>query len=95
MVTLIIKLNDDLIKRVIEKVWSTAGAKEGNVILATKIPKSAYIKQYFETTDPDEKRAIYCHCPRVRDALKSSIEDLPEIYCYSNHKFGQIVRAHR
>ena len=86
-----LKLNEDLIKKIIKKGWSTAGVKEGNVILATKIPKSAYIKQYFETTDPEEKRAIYCHCPRVRDALKSSIEDLPEIYCYCGAGFFKII----
>jgi len=86
-----LKLNEDIIKKIIKKGWSSAGVKEGNVIIATKIPKSAYIKQYFETSDPDEKRAIYCHCPRVRDALKSSIKNLPEIYCYCGAGFFKAI----
>jgi hypothetical protein len=58
-----------------------AGKLEGDAIIATKIPKSGYIREYFAEKDIVKKRAIYCHCPRIRDALKTSTEISPT-YCY-------------
>jgi len=82
-----LKLDENISKTIIERGWGAAGVRKGNTIIATKIPKSAYIKDYFNATNPDDKRALYCHCPRVRDVLKMPIENLPEIYCYCGAGF--------
>jgi len=36
--------------------------------------------------DPEKKRALYCHCPRIRDVLKTS-QTIPPIYCYCGAGF--------
>ena len=79
-------INDDLINEIIQKGWGSAGIRKGNKIIAIKIPKSGYIKNYFKTKDPIEKRQYYCHCPRIRDSLKIGIK-IPEIYCYCGAGF--------
>lgn len=82
-----LELNEETIQKIIKKGWGSAGIRKGNKIIATKIPKSGYIKNYFNTSNPVEKRQIYCHCPRVRDSLKMPDLDIPEIYCYCGAGF--------
>ena len=82
-----LKLDKELINTILNKGMGSAGVLNGNKIIATKIPKSGYIKQYFQVTNPDEKRALYCHCPRVRDVINMPIENIPEIYCYCGAGF--------
>lgn len=36
--------------------------------------------------DPQEKRQYYCHCPRVRDALKTGVT-ISATYCYCGAGF--------
>jgi predicted hydrocarbon binding protein len=50
------------------------------------IPKSGYLFEYLMEADPEKRRETYCHCPRVRDALKIS-ETIPPIYCYCGAGF--------
>ena len=38
--------------------------------------------------DPDKKRKLYCHCPRVRDEVGSDPR-LPMAYCYCGAGFYQ------
>jgi predicted hydrocarbon binding protein len=76
-----LNLDMELIEEVISRGWGLAGLRQGNMIIATKIPKSGYLVEYMNETDPERKRQIYCHCPRVRDALKSS-QTIPRTYCY-------------
>lgn len=75
------RLDEDTIATIIANGWGLAGVRKGDTILATKIPKSEYLMEYMRESDRDKKRAIYCHCPRVRDALKTS-GTIPEVYCY-------------
>lgn len=63
-------LSNTIIDDIIEKGWGSAGIIQANKVRATKIPKSGFIIDYYKTNDPEKKRQIYCHCPRVRDALK-------------------------
>jgi len=77
----VMKLDDDLIDEVIGRGWGLAGVRKENRIIATKIPKSANLVEYMKETDPEVKRLRYCHCPRVRDVLKSS-GTLSRSYCY-------------
>jgi predicted hydrocarbon binding protein len=37
-------------------------------------------------TDLVRKRALYCHCPRIRDALSSSVA-ISATYCYCGAGF--------
>jgi predicted hydrocarbon binding protein len=64
---------------------------EKNTIIATKIPKSSYVKDYFDSEDPNVKRALYCHCPRIRDMLQDPKKTLPEAYCYCGAGFYQNI----
>jgi predicted hydrocarbon binding protein len=79
-------LEDEMVQRIVERGWGLAGVKHGKTIMATKIPKSGYLVEYLKETDPEKRRQIYCHCPRVRDALKRG-EKLPLTYCYCGAGF--------
>ena len=79
-------LEDEMIQEIVGCGWGLAGIKQGNTILATKIPKSGYLVEYMQESDPEKRRQIYCHCPRVRDALKRG-EKLPVTYCYCGAGF--------
>ncbi len=81
-----LQLEEELIAEIISRGWGLAGIREGNSILATKIPKSGTLTDYFNETDPAEKRRLYCHCPRVRDGVGLE-PNLPEVYCYCGAGF--------
>ena len=81
-----LKLSDEMIADILSRRWGAAGILEKDRIIATKIPKSGYLRQYMEETDPIKKRALYCHCPRIRDILKSD-EKLSATYCYCGAGF--------
>jgi predicted hydrocarbon binding protein len=79
-------LDEEMVADVVGRGWGAAGTLSGDRIVATKIPKSGYLVEYMEETDPARKRALYCHCPRVRDALQMG-ETLPATYCYCGAGF--------
>jgi hypothetical protein len=79
-------LEDEMIQQIVERGWGLAGVRQGNTILATKIPKSGHLVEYMREPDPDKRRQIYCHCPRVRDAVKRG-ERFPVTYCYCGAGF--------
>lgn len=81
-------LEEELVAEIISRGWGLAGYREGNSIIATKIPKSGSLVDYFNETDPAEKRRLYCHCPRVRDGVGLE-PSLPEVYCYCGAGFYQ------
>ena len=84
----ILGLEEELIAKINSLGWGLAGRRDGNTIIATKIPKSGFLVDYFNETDPEEKRRLYCHCPRVRDGV--GLEPaLPEVYCYCGAGFYQ------
>jgi len=83
-----LELEEELIAKINSLGWGLAGRRDGNSIIATKIPKSGFLVDYFNETDPEEKRRTYCHCPRVRDGV--GLEPaLPEVYCYCGAGFYQ------
>lgn len=82
----ILELDDELVAEIVGRGWGTAGVRKGNTIIATKIPKSGYLVEYMQETDPERKRQHYCHCPRVRDVLKTR-GTLPLTYCYCGAGF--------
>ena len=81
-----LQLEEELVEKIVSLGWGLAGVREGNTIIATKIPKSGYLREYFQADDPLEKRRLYCHCPRVRDRIGSD-PALPQEYCYCGAGF--------
>ena len=81
-----LRLEEELVTQVIERGWGLAGILRGDTIIATKIPKSGFLVEYLLETDPEKKRQIYCHCPRVREAPTLS-ESLAISYCYCGAGF--------
>lgn len=88
-----LELEDHVINEIITRGWGLAGIKKGSTIIATKIPKSGYLIQYMEEQDPARRRALYCHCPRVRDAVQSGITISPT-YCYCGAGFYKGIWEH-
>lgn len=82
----VLKLDEKMIAEVKRRGWGVAGFKKGNTVIAAKIPKSDYLKQYLDEKDPEKRREIYCHCPRIRDAVKLG-KSIPANYCYCGAGF--------
>ena len=81
-----LQLDDELVEDIVNRGWGSAGVKEGNTIVATKIPKSGYLIEYMRETDPQRRRQLYCHCPRTREVLATS-ETISPTYCYCGAGF--------
>ena len=82
----ILKLDNELMQDIINRGWGLAGIKKGNTIIATKIPKSGNLAKYLKEKDPEKRRAMYCHCPLIREAIGSS-EKISPTYCYCGAGF--------
>jgi hypothetical protein len=75
------------------------GVREGKIIYITKIPYMA--KHYLNEKNEKMKRYYYCHCPWVRESIKSGINISPNFcYCSASYEkrpwdiiFGQSVKA--
>ena len=76
-----LNLSDGIIADIVGRGWGIAGRRDGDRIIATKIPKSAHVEEYLKEADEAKKRAIYCHCPRIRDSLRSGT-NISSTYCY-------------
>jgi len=82
----VLKLGEKMIAEIKLRGWGFAGFKNRNMIIATKIPKSGYLKQYLKEEDPEKRRELYCHCPRIRDAVRLG-KSIPPNYCYCGAGF--------
>ncbi len=78
-------LDDDSVNRILDWEMGVAGVKRGNKIIATKLPFE--LREYLEATDPQEKRYHYCHCPRIRETIKSPQGKISKTYCYCGAGF--------
>jgi hypothetical protein len=83
-----LQLEETLVEDVVTRGWGLAGVLEADRIVATKIPKSGCLRAYLAEEDPARRRALYCHCPRIRDVLLSG-ETLPKAYCACGAGFYQ------
>jgi len=82
-----LELSPEMIRDIVARGWGAAGVRQGkDTIVATKIPKSGYLLAYMQETDPQKKRQLYCHCPRIRDVLKTS-DMISATYCYCGAGF--------
>jgi hypothetical protein len=83
-----LSLEPELIEEIRHQGMGLAGHLEDDRIVATKIPASGNLRAWFAEKDPDRRRSLYCHCPRVREAA-SNPGSLPEFYCYCGAGFYQ------
>ena len=76
------------------------GVRKGNVLYEAKIPYMA--KEHLAETDPRMKAYYYCHCPWVRESLRTGEAKVPAVFCACSagfHKrpyeviFGRRLRA--
>ncbi|TFH34260.1 MAG: hypothetical protein E4G99_09850 [Anaerolineales bacterium] len=81
-----LRLEPDEIESLLGQGWGLAGLLEGNTIVAKKIPKSGNLHEYLNEDDPQRRREMYCHCPRVREAVVMG-KSLPMTYCYCGAGF--------
>lgn len=79
-------LDDQLVEDIMNRGWGLAGVKKGNTIIATKIPKSGNLIEYMKEKDPEKRRTLYCHCPRIREVIGSKTNISPT-YCYCGAGF--------
>jgi len=82
----------DILAEIKKRHWGLAGRLEGNKIFVAKIPKSSYLKKYFQETDHEKRRLLYCHCPRIRQYLDKS--EIDSLYCYCGVGFYQDIWEH-
>ncbi|MFA9402441.1 MAG: DUF6144 family protein [Anaerolineales bacterium] len=80
------QVSEEMFAEIVSRGWGSAGTKRGNTIISTKIPKSGYLIEYMNETDPKIRRQYYCHCPRVREAVKDNLMISPT-YCYCGAGF--------
>jgi hypothetical protein len=73
-------IEDEIVSRLVDLGWGVAGRREDGRILVTKIPRSGNLRNYMKEEDPEKRRQLYCHCPRVRKAVELG-EVLPKNYC--------------
>ncbi|MCK5133335.1 MAG: hypothetical protein KAR40_14435 [Candidatus Sabulitectum sp.] len=73
-------LDMEVVDKLLEMGMGVAGVLDGNRIIATKIPRSGNLRKWLSGKDPQERRKIYCHCPRVNEAVNHGIE-MPVEYC--------------
>ena len=78
-------LTENQLKYIVDRDMGMAGKLEGNTITAVKIPKD--FQEYFQTEDPVKRRYHYCHCPRIREALKTNEKSVDKNYCYCGAGF--------
>ena len=81
-----LQLEEAMVQEVMQRGWGLAGILQGDRVIATKIPKSGYLKEYLQEPDPERRRHLYCHCPRVRDAIPQS-KSIARTYCYCGAGF--------
>jgi len=62
-------ITDEVIAFVEQHPEIRQGVREGNVICEIKIPYMT--REYLAETDPQMKRYHYCHCPWVRESIRS------------------------
>ncbi len=80
-------ISPEVVDEVQRRGWGWPGRRVGNTIHVTKIPFEGTIEAFFAEPDPAKRRALnYCHCPRVRDILKTG-KRLSTTYCHCSAGF--------
>ncbi len=61
------------------------GVRKGNILYEVKIPHMAI--EYLAETDEDKKRYYYCHCPWVKESLKTGEVSISPAFCNCSAAF--------
>ncbi len=72
--------HEETVEMLLSDGMGPAGVLENDRIVATKIPKSGNLRAWLSEDDLQSRRELYCHCPRVRDAVKLNLS-VPVEYC--------------
>jgi hypothetical protein len=79
------EVTDDVIAFVRGNPLISQGVREGNVLYEIKIPYMT--KEYLAATDERMKRYYYCHCPWVRESLRTGTAHVPPVFCNCSAAF--------
>lgn len=79
------EITDDVIAYVESNKEIGGGIRDGNIIYETKIPYNT--KAYLSESDPETKRYYYCHCPWVRESVRTSALRVNPIFCQCSAGF--------
>ncbi len=78
-------ITDEVIDFVRQNPEVTTGVREGNVVYEAKIPYMA--AEYLAETDQRMKRYYYCHCPWVRESIRSGGPEVSSAFCNCSSAF--------
>ncbi len=73
------EITDEVIEHVRSQPMIARGVREGNVVYEVKIPHMT--KEFLAETDEQMRRYYYCHCPWVKEALKSGDARISPTFC--------------
>jgi hypothetical protein len=79
------QINDEVIEFVRSHPEIRQGVREGNILYEIKIPYNT--KAYLAATDEVMKRYHYCHCPWVKESLKSGKAHISPTFCNCSAAF--------
>ncbi|MDH5481275.1 MAG: MGMT family protein [Candidatus Bathyarchaeota archaeon] len=78
------EIDEEVVEYVRKTPTCQNGVREGDTIYVTKIPYM--VKKYLHEKDEKKKRYYYCHCPWVREAIKSDLK-ISSNFCYCSAGF--------
>lgn len=93
-------ITNEVINYVRQHPEVSTGVRKGNIVYEAKIPYMAV--EYLAETDERMKRYYYCHCPWVRESIRTGEVEVSPTFCNCSsafHKkkweviFGQPLRA--
>ncbi len=79
------RITPDVIDFVRQRPEVSTGMREGNIIYEAKIPYMAM--EYLAETDEQMKRYYYCHCPWVRESLRTGEVSVSPTFCNCSSAF--------
>jgi hypothetical protein len=78
------EVDDEVVEYARRTPTCQAGVRKGDITYVTKIPYMA--KRYLHENNRRTKRYYACHCPWVREAIRSGTKISPE-FCYCSAGF--------
>lgn len=79
------EITDEVISFVDRVPEIRQGVRKGIILYEVKIPHMA--KEYLAETDEDKKRYYYCHCPWVKESLKTGEVSISPAFCNCSAAF--------
>ncbi len=78
-------ITDEVIDYVRSQPLISRGVLEGQTLYEIKIPHMT--QEYLAETDAQKKRYYYCHCPWVKEALRTGDSGIPALFCQCSAGF--------